>query len=129
MADQWDKMVFDVSAQTLEVAQAAMIQTGQMVISKTPVDTGMAKNSWNTAIGAIDRTEQPVDKSGQDAISRLTAVARSLQLGQEAYFTSSLPYIVPLEYGHSQQAPTGMLRISLARWSLTVAEVTRELKK
>jgi hypothetical protein len=38
---------------------------------------------------------------------------------------NNLPYAVPLEYGHSKQAPGGMVRITLARFQQIVDEAIR----
>lgn len=129
MANQWDGIILNVSEKCLGVFKAAAIQTGTMIVSKTPVKTGAAKANNNTAIGDIDRTLYPPDTTGREAIKRLEATINSVEVGQTAYFTNSLPYAIPLEFGHSDQAPNGMYRTSVARWPLTVAEVTRELKK
>lgn len=40
----------------------------------------------------------------------MTAGVQPLKLGDTAYLVNNLPYAVPLEYGHSSQAPAGMVR-------------------
>jgi nitroimidazol reductase NimA-like FMN-containing flavoprotein (pyridoxamine 5'-phosphate oxidase superfamily) len=50
---------------------------------------------------------------------------QSLTIGQTAYLVNNLPYAVPLEYGHSKQAPGGMVRITLARFQQVVDEAIR----
>ena len=37
-------------------------------------------------------------------------------LKQPIYISNALPYALPLEYGHSQQAPNGMIRVTVEDW-------------
>ncbi len=56
-----------------------------MVQSRTPVDTGRARQGWS-----IEKT-----RTGY-------------------LISNNVTYIVPLEYGHSSQAPAGMARVTAA---------------
>ncbi|WP_256203847.1 MULTISPECIES: hypothetical protein [unclassified Pseudomonas] len=38
---------------------------------------------------------------------------------------NNLPYAIPLEYGHSTQAPAGMVRVTLANFQHIVDEAIR----
>jgi hypothetical protein len=38
---------------------------------------------------------------------------------------NNLPYGIALEYGHSKQAPSGMIRVTLARFQQIVDEAIR----
>lgn len=75
------------------------------IVEKTPVDTGRARANWFVAEGAprLDTTEGTVPSS-RPALTGESVI----------YITNSLPYIVPLEYGHSEQAPAGMVRVAIA---------------
>lgn len=78
----------------------------------TPVDTGRARANWFVAEGAprIETTEAvtaaPIPKLTGDTV---------------IFITNSLPYIVPLEYGHSKQAPYGMVRRSIAEVAASIS--------
>lgn len=106
------------------VIKSSLIRVGSSIVVKSPVDTGRFKNNWLSAYGTIDTTvTQAVDPSGSAAIGRLTGKAAGVKVGETFYFTNSLPYADRLEYeGHSQQAPAGMVRISIAAWESIVAE-------
>lgn len=43
-----------------------------------------------------------------------SAAALGLTGKSVIYVSNSLPYIVPLEFGHSKQAPAGMVRTAIA---------------
>ena len=45
--------------------------------------------------------------------------------GQMAYIINNLPYAIPLEFGHSTQAPGGMVRVTVARFQRIVLEAIR----
>lgn len=77
------------------------------ITEKTPVDTGRARANWFMAEGA------PVIAS-QLGTEPQSYTAADLTGTTVIFITNALPYIVPLEYGHSGQAPYGMVRVSIA---------------
>ncbi|MCQ0168433.1 hypothetical protein DN388_15865 [Pseudomonas sp. S12(2018)] len=74
------------------------------------------------ATGELDR----IDPSGSQAIADLQAQVQALTIGQTAYIVNNLPYAIPLEYGHSTQAPSGMVRVTLDRFQGIVDEAIRK---
>jgi len=74
----------------------SILELGNRVQEDTPFDKGRARASWSHSgpitFGVIHR------------------------------FTSNLEYIIPLEYGHSDQAPNGMLRRNARNWNAIVRE-------
>ncbi|MNT90915.1 hypothetical protein D3C72_2319290 [compost metagenome] len=46
-------------------------------------------------------------------------------VGQMAYLINNLPYAIPLEFGHSNQAPNGMVRVTIARFQQIVEQAIR----
>lgn len=87
---------------------------------------GRFRGNWQFSIdtpaeGVLDQ----IDPSGNVTIAVLRTQVQSLTAGQTAYIVNNLPYAVPLEYGHSQQAPGGMVRITLARFQQIVDEAIR----
>lgn len=94
------------------------------VVRRTPVDSGRARASW---IMSLDEPSDEVAIEGNRSEDQATqeALANKLpditNLSQPINVTNNLPYIEPLEFGSSEQAPTGMVRV-------TLAEVEAELK-
>lgn len=87
---------------------------------------GRFRGNWQFSIdlpatGELDR----IDRSGDDTIAQLKAQVEALTIGQTAYIVNNLPYAVPLEYGHSTQAPAGMVRVTLANFQRIVDEAIR----
>ncbi|MCU1752150.1 hypothetical protein [Pseudomonas sp. 6D_7.1_Bac1] len=87
---------------------------------------GRFRGNWQFSIdtpaeGVLDQ----IDPSGNVSVAVLIAQVQSLTIGQTAYIVNNLPYGVPLEYGHSKQAPGGMVRVTLARFQQVVDEAIR----
>jgi hypothetical protein len=110
------------------------------IVSRTPVDTGRARASWNISLDHPDRTVAPemAHPSMQtgDAPSPPAGAARageaggalaSLKPGQfrPIWITNNLPYIERLEHGHSQQAPAGMVALSILETELELDTAIR----
>lgn len=95
------------------------------VVLKTPVDTGRARGNWQVGIDEIPRDVLDVtDLNGNSTMASGSKVLAGLVPGgfQIVYIANSLPYIVPLENGHSRQAPQGML-------ALTIAEIETQFNR
>lgn len=92
-----------------------MLEFAKRVVLRTPVKTGRARANWQAAEGSPDRTvTQQTDKAGTITFTRAAAMFRQVGIDRKLYFTNSLPYILPLEFGHSKQAPGGMVRLTIA---------------
>lgn len=111
------KSAFDFAADLEKAAQVLGVDSARdasvvlaltlnkKITEKTPRDTGRASANWFVSEGAprLDTTtavvpEAPPALTGKSVI----------------FITNSLPYIVPLEYGHSKQAAFGMVRVAIA---------------
>jgi hypothetical protein len=87
---------------------------------------GRFRGNWQFSIGAPTEGElDQVDPAGGVTLAKLRLQVEQLTIGQTAYIVNNLPYAVPLEYGHSKQAPGGMVRITLARFQQIVDEAIR----
>lgn len=106
------------------------------VIEKTPVDTGRARGGWLAYL-----EEENVQVNVSEGSSRSLdpqAVAEGREMGdfeeelrgpfKRIEMLNGVEYIIPLEYGHSDQAPAGMLRIAM-REMRTGSELTEEMRK
>ena len=105
------------------VVRSSFIQLGNEMEFKSPVDKGFFKSAWIGGIG------NPVDfvsiDSGRDAVGSLHAMLGGFKVGQVFYYTNSMPYALKLEYGHSDQAPGGIVRLTARRWNKIVNEQIR----
>ncbi len=78
---------------------------------------GRFRGNWQFSIDSPATEElDRIDPSGSETIAALLSQVQALTIGQTAYIVNNLIYAVPLEYGHSTQAPHGMVRVTLARF-------------
>lgn len=97
------------------IFQKISLDLDARIVLGTPVDTGRARGNWfptvGTPSGRVDL--KAADKSGAAAIGAAQGVVAGAKLGDVIWFTNNLPYILPLENGHSGQAPQGMVDTNL----------------
>lgn len=106
-----------------QTIQDIVIQIGESLINLSPVDTGLFRANWQFTIGSPANSSLiTTDKEGDATIAKLIAAANALEPGQVAYIVNTLIYAIPLEYGHSQMAPSGMVRLTIAEFERIVAE-------
>ena len=88
---------------------------------------GRLRGNWqtSTAAPATGTSEEP-DPSGAETLSAVQAFISALQGGQVTFLSNNLPYAVPVEYGHSTQAPEGMVRKNIARFQRLIDAEAKE---
>lgn len=102
------------------------VKDGMDIVKPDGYVGGRFRGNWMFSIGAPDEsTTEEVDPSGQRSTARIVNGALEFKAGEVAYITNSLPYAIPLEFGHSSQAPEGMVRITVARFQRIVEEAIR----
>ena len=98
------------------------------IILKSPVDTGRFRGNWQIAIGSVPNgTLELDDKTGTATIAKGAATALGMNAGDIVYFANNLPYAVPLEEGYSQQAPAGMVALTIQEFQSVVSRIGIEL--
>ena len=107
-----------VKAGELEARKEIGAEIAYRIISRTPVDTGAARANWNVGLQANDTdTSHEPDPTGQSAVTRAHEKLAVMTSNQTRIFiTNALPYINRLEHGHSDQAPNGMVQVTLAEF-------------
>lgn len=114
------------SKQDIEkVGRTATFQLFNAVQMRSPVDSGRFRGNWQFSkdvipTGALSRLDTSGASAQQEAMR-----AMSSPLGGVVYFVNNLPYARRLEYGYSQQAPQGMVRISVREFKVYVREAIR----
>lgn len=105
------------------------------ITAKTPVDTGRARNNWMLSVGQPDLSTTEASSNNSEELFALggkaVAKLKNHKPGQSIFITNSLPYIMRLEYGYSDQAPHGMVRVSIAEIGkqipMAVSEAAKEV--
>lgn len=102
------------------------------LVKGSPVDTGRFRANWQITYNHIPMYAlNEYDKSGNATIAAGIRTANSLPLGRGGavttiYFSNMLIYANALEYGHSQQAPAGVLGLVAIRLRSYMAEAIIE---
>ncbi|MEG0209053.1 MULTISPECIES: HK97 gp10 family phage protein [Gammaproteobacteria] len=85
------------------------------LVMSSPVDTGRFRANWQITVNTIPLyAVNEYDRSGASTISSGNRIINSIRLGRggavtTVYFSNMLIYANALEYGHSKQAPAGVL--------------------
>lgn len=108
------------------VVRKTAIELQNSMIERSPVDTGRFKSNWQCGIGV--RNAVISDAPGSDAKGRTAEVLNGWEPGQTIYLTNSLPYSLRLENGWSQQAPSGMVRLTVQAYGAYLHQVIGNLK-
>jgi hypothetical protein len=101
------------------VVRKVALDIYEKVTVKTPVDTGRARGNWNVSMGSPDL-------SVNNKATRAKRARLKKGDGEKVIFiTNNLPYINALENGHSDQAPSGMLAVTLNEVEAGIRDVIR----
>jgi len=99
------------------------------VILRTPVDTGRLRGNWQVNIGkAPTGTTEDTDQNGGPTINKGGFVIDGLQIGKSLFIVNNLEYAEDIENGGSNQAPAGMLKVTVAEYQDIVRQQTRKNK-
>ena len=97
-------------SQRVRVIAMAMLNE---IVLRSPVDTGRFRGNNIVSVGAPVYTSSPnVDPTGSETIQQGLRVTTGLEPYTQVFIQNNLPYAVPLEDGHSQQAPAGIYAVS-----------------
>lgn len=112
-----------------QVVRKVTLDVGASIIKRSPVDTGRFRGNWNYSTVSINTgTSSGADKTGASAIGKIQAGLTNWKPGETIYITNSLPYAQRLETGWSQQAPSGMVRLTVMEFRQYVAKAAREVR-
>jgi len=108
-----------------DVVNVSLFKLSRSVTFMTPVDEGRAQGNWFASLDGFDSTRISNDTNPQlRQIESITTGAA----GNIFYLTNNLPYIGKLEFdGHSDQAPSGMVRVSLENFHLMITDTINNL--
>lgn len=92
------------------------------IILASPVDTGRFRANWQAS------NERPAsgEVSGfADPVNKVATYINGAPFANEFTLANNLPYAYKLEFGYSDQAPQGMVRINVARFQSILDEQAR----
>jgi hypothetical protein len=97
--------------------RATALAVDQTVVMATPVDTGRARSNWRVSTepsSEVYEAFSPGESGSTGGENSQAAIAQGQEAiaaatGDTLYISNNLPYIQPLNDGHSAQAPAGFV--------------------
>lgn len=102
------------------------------VVESTPVDTSYARSNWTPELDRAFEGLFPARVPGEKGSTAEETAAATIEAGtptieafniaanREIHITNNAPHILPLNDGHSKQAPAGFVRIAVMEGLATV---------
>ena len=126
-ASQLQKFADETMEKADSIFKDVVMMVAGVIVRLSPVDVGTFRGAWRLSIDGYDTSVPDTpDKEGGEVLARMLQEVGNLTFGQAAYLQNNLPYSIPLEFGHSTQAPTGIVRIAQAQFQQLVQQAIRE---
>lgn len=92
------------------------------VVFKNPVKTGLSRGNWIVKLDSPVKTpKDKLDKQGSMTVNAgMGVISGARPMHQIIYLTNLISYIGLLENGHSKQAPSGMVELTLNELKMKV---------
>jgi len=105
-----------------KIFRGSALEIFKAIILRTPVDTGRLRGNWFSTINSPS-SEISDSASGTRSLGEAVTTTRQAKLGDSIYLINNLPYAEIIESGRgSNQAPRGMVGITVLEWKSKVAE-------
>lgn len=122
-AKRMRKLGENIQGNANEKARTAARRIVGSLTENTPADSGTAISNWQASLGSAAVGTLPASTPGKGgstraanataARQRAAAVIAAQRPSQTIHITNNLPYIQPLNDGHSEQAPAGFIQTSI----------------
>lgn len=110
-----------------QTVRGATLEVFGSVVRKSPVDTGRFKGNWQ--IDQRGFQYDKFDKDGQATLDLITAKVSQSEVGGIVSLINSLPYAERLEFGYSDQAPQGMVRLTAMEFEEATKSAAAKVRK
>jgi hypothetical protein len=125
------KILLDVGTSLVELSPVGDPEAWKHPAPKGYIG-GHFRANWqygNYAGGGIPTSRlDKIDPSGQGAVAQMAAKIPERSIGMIHVIVNNLPYAMRLETGWSQQAPSGMVGLTVMKYRSIVAKAAAELK-
>lgn len=83
------------------------------IVERTPVDTGSLRASWRASLNSPDLS-RTINRDRSTPLGPPIFTLHDIPLYSKVFISNSTPYVMPIEFGWSKQAPHGMVRVTMA---------------
>lgn len=111
-----------------KTVRGTTIKLMDAIVESSPVDEGRFRANWFISYGDTEKVTGSKDKSdkGEKTKVRLENKILSQKKWDRFTLTNNLPYSLPLEYGYSDQARRGMVRINVKRFNRFIEQEAKK---
>ncbi|CAB4122347.1 Bacteriophage HK97-gp10, putative tail-component [uncultured Caudovirales phage] len=109
------------------LARQVCFEMAERVVTKTPVDTGFLRGSWQPSIGEPQQASGVQDKAGAGALNAAAMVMSDVKAGDRFYMINNAKYARHVEYGTSKMAGRFYVSDTVKNWQAVVDQVAAEL--
>ena len=128
-AENLNKLCASAGEKAEMVVRRTALDLQSQMIERSPVGTGRFRGNWQVGIGAMNTdTGSGEDKIGSSAIGRAKTVLDGWKPGQTIILSNSLPYARRLEDGWSQQAPSGMVKLTIQAYGDALQKAVESMR-
>lgn len=99
-----------------KVVRRVVLDAWGRVIVRSPVDTGRFRGNWQYSAGQMPVGVLTIEGTTEKPAPPPAAPDVVQGAGVVHYIGNNLPYARALEYGHSDQAPKGMVRLTVSEF-------------
>lgn len=110
-----DKLAARAGARMETVVRKATFDLFRNVVLRSPVDTGRFRANWNVSYASPNYSTTAATNQARGVTE--AGKALTLPVGGVTYLSNGLPYARRLEFGWSNQAPQGMVRLSVQQFN------------
>lgn len=121
----FDKFEAAITTMTEDLVRQVALALHRGILEKTPVKSGFARDNWQITFGAPASETRPIGDYSSD-IALLTG---PLDMKAKIFISNCCVYITSLEYGHSGQAPQGMVRVTIEEVKDAVGRIQAALQQ
>lgn len=128
------QLVAKYKTRVQDVVKQSVQELSERVVTRTPVDTGAARNFWWSSIDNGKTSHPSPPTKGQSGVRGSAGGAAAIAPADIAaapghifQLRNGAAYIRRLEYGHSQLAPSGFVRITIAEFPQIVEQAARQV--
>lgn len=118
--------VLETQEKIEDAVQVIAMDTLRGVVLKSPVDTGRFRGNWIVSLNSPSMEQTPrTDASGSATINKAISAIESydVETTSRIYIQNNLPYGNKLENGSSQQAPEGMVSVTINEINVAHREI------
>lgn len=133
MAGPFELKIRQFIDEAMKDADAVVAETVQdvfyRIVARSPVDTGYFRANWGYQAGAPAQLAFPNTGTSDNPMAPPSLIVSLPALGDDHFITNDLPYALALEYGHSAQAPQGMVGLVATEFGSIVREAVAKAKQ